>query len=134
MSQPTSQPNDVDPQLAGGSTPGRGNLFTPRDSGVRRRLPTPPTPISRVNPRMSLDEFRARLSQLRLPGSAGVGGRPMRGALGALGIARRQIPLLDLHSDAQRTVGLWSERAVIARRQRNFASFPTANFLQRSIL
>ena len=113
MSQPTSQPNDVDPQLAGGSTPERGNLFTPIDSEVRRRLPTPPTTASRVNPRMSLDEFRARLSQLRLPGSAGVGGRQMRGALGAVGIARQQMPSPEFNSDTQRAVGSWSERAVI---------------------
>ena len=114
MSQPTSQPNDVDPLLAGGSTPERGNLFTPRDSGVRRRLPTPPTTASRVNPKMSLEEFRARLSAARQPGSAGVNGRPMQEALGAVGIARQPTPISpDLHSDAQRAVGSWSEHAVI---------------------
>ena len=113
MSQPISQPNDVNPQPAGGLTPRGEGLYTPRDFEIRRHIPTPPTTPPRVNPRMSLDEFRARLSELRQPGSAGVSGRLMRGALGALGIARQQTPRPDFHSDARRADGSWSERAVI---------------------
>jgi len=67
---------------------------------------------------MSLDEFRARLSEFRQPGSAGVSGRRMRGALGALGIARQQTPRPDFHNDARRADGSWSERAVINGAQR----------------
>ena len=61
MSRPPSLYDDVKPMAAGGLTPEMRGLATPGDFTVRRRLPTPPTTENRVNPKMSLQQFRSRL-------------------------------------------------------------------------
>jgi len=72
-------------------------------------LPTPPTTASRDN----MDNFRAHLLELRQHGSTVVSGRPMRGALGMMGITRQHTPSINFHSGTRRAVGSWFQRDVI---------------------
>jgi len=112
--------NDVKPKTAGGLTPEMKSLLTPGDFETPRRLPTPPTTASRGN----MDNFRAHLLELRQPGSTAVSGRPMRGALGVMGISRQQTPSITFHSGTRRAVGSWSQRDVIlSSRMYNIVGF-----------
>jgi len=106
MSQPSFLPNDVKLKAAGGLTSEMRGLLTPGDFEIRRRLPTPPSTASRVNSRMNMDNFRAHLLELRQSGPTVVNGRPMRGALGVLGISRQQKPSINFHSGTRRARGL----------------------------
>lgn len=66
ISQPIFQPNEVNPQS--GLVPGRGGLFTPSNFEDHGRLHINLLrTVSWVNPRISLDEFMVRLSELQQP-------------------------------------------------------------------
>jgi len=78
-----------------------------------------------------MDNFRAHLLELRQSGPTVVNGRPMRGALGVLGIFRQQTPSINFHSGTRRAVGSWSQRDVIQNKYSMYMalqlSYCTAN-------